>query len=344
MKRVITLLCALALAASMPFVAFAEGEYFNYGDNGETYGDDGGDTLDPGAEGDDGTGEENPEGDGGEGNNDDGGDADVQLVVDSVNATAGETVTVPIKLTSNVSGITGFRLIVTADKLTPDAEAGIGGDLAKGFDDLLYCYGKNSVLIVYGSGNGNKDLSEKYYNKKKSDNLLEVSFVVPEGTAAKKEFNVKIEVKDIYFNESGVRTDLNCKTENGKITVTDARKTDDKNDTDTDDTGTGQTSKPSSTTKQENAKPLLILVMIVSAAGLTAVALFMFHFTHKMRDDMQELERRTRLIKESLPASGSKPSKSKKSTSLAKPSSGGDDIDDRSAGEDAFANLKKKKG
>jgi len=123
----------------------------------------------------------------------------VAVSIGDVTASQGETVEVPIDLSKNNSGITGFRIIMNFSDLTPDLTYGVGGYIKENADDILYNFSNKQVLIVWGSGKGNKELEKDkfsennmYSYKETTDNFFTVHFTIPENAKAGSKYTVSI--------------------------------------------------------------------------------------------------------------------------------------------------------
>lgn len=139
-------------------------------------------------------------------------------------AEAGKTAEVKVDLSGNYTGIAEFRLRVKCPGLEPDRDQGIGGYIAKSADDILYNYGTDSVLIVWGSGDGNTklvdDLSEfgYSYNKAETKDFFTVYFKIPEDAKVGDKYNVMFDGDTEFLTADESETYFTAKS--GTITVT----------------------------------------------------------------------------------------------------------------------------
>lgn len=221
----------------------------------------------------------------------------VAMSIGDMEVSAGATIEVPVNLSKNENGISGFRAVIKYKSITPDPLAGIGGYIKKSADDILYNFDSNKVLIVWGSGNGNVDLneqsennmfdsSEAYLYKKTSDDFFTISFVIPENAKLGTEYKVSFDGDITVYGEND--EPFTIQGESGTIKVVEELKKIEE-----------ESQKPNSDTekpkeaeeKSESSVKCVVIMGIVSVISVLVLAFLILVVIYKKNDTKKSVER-----------------------------------------------------
>jgi hypothetical protein len=207
-------------------------------------------------------------------------DKPVELSISAENAGPGEEARLKISLDKNENGISMLRGTIRSDGLIPTGVS--GGYIMDKADDLLYSIEGDSILIVWGNGDGREDLKgglgSGYPYRNTCDDFLTLTYTVPENAKDGAEYKFSFD-GDITAVTGNDKT-LTLSAEPCSITVlhTDAEKQE--------STTQGFGSESTSSTKKEKhlfsdffhtivSLALLLFGLIVGAAAML--------FLNKMR-------------------------------------------------------------